>query len=115
MNEIDVWRNLPIVASAIPQTLFALIYSLPMLGAGEWWRTFVGRALFFKSLTLAALVDFVTLAIVTRAVRGATWNWSVTEYTIEDRVVITGYWAVLATIIYQLWALIQERRRSHNY
>lgn len=110
MFVFEIWVTLPLVLSAVPQSAFVLLYGLPCLGAGEWWRDPVGRALFFKSLTLAALLDTVAARIIYQAVEA------------EDVVVVTAfptagidrfgallYWGIFAAIVYQLVVLIRQR------
>lgn len=49
---IDSWRTLLLGAVAIGQTLFVSLYA-----TFPWWRSFLGKALFFKALALGILVD----------------------------------------------------------
>lgn len=52
-NDIDTWRTVTLASMAFGQTAFVILYlTFP------WWRTFLGRALFYKALTLAILLDF---------------------------------------------------------
>lgn len=44
--------------AAIGQTLFCLVYTLL-----PWWRSEVGRALYFKAITLGILTDTVALEV----------------------------------------------------
>lgn len=50
--DLNVWRSITLGALALGQTAFALLYAL-----FPFYRTFLGRALFYKALTFAALVD----------------------------------------------------------
>lgn len=86
---IDQWRHLSWLVGAPAQTLFVILY-----GIAPWWRDFVGRALFFKSLTLMVLLDTVVLSIICN---------------IPDGVIVGLYWLVVAGILYQLGALIRQR------
>jgi len=110
---IHLWRDLPVALAAIPQTMFVLLYALPALGAGQWWRDYIGRALFLKALTLGLLIDVATLGMVGRLLRHrpVVWGWPSESIGAATTV---GYWLVAAAIIYQLVALIRERRHSHR-
>ena len=106
----DVWLLLPLMLSALPQTAFVLLYGIPWLGAGEWWRDFVGRALFFKSLTLALLLDVLTARLLYLMTQAASVDvkWVPPEGSF-DRLFVVLYWAIFASICYQLWALVRQR------
>ena len=49
---LDFWRSVTITVTAVGQTLFVLLYT-----TFPWWRTFLGRALFYEALAFALLVD----------------------------------------------------------
>jgi len=49
---IDAWRTVTLGAVAIGQTSFVVLYL-----TYPWWNGFLGRALFFKAVALAVLVD----------------------------------------------------------
>lgn len=49
-----------VLIAAIGQTLFVLFYATM-----PWWRSFLGRSLFFKAVVLAVLLDSVIWAWVT--------------------------------------------------
>lgn len=110
MFVFDVWLLLPLMLAALPQSAFVLLYSVPAFGAGEWWRVYVGRALFFKALTLGLLLDVL-------AVRLLYLMWQADALTVNveppaaaiDLVFAVLYWGIFAAICYQLWALIRER------
>lgn len=107
--DFEVWEDVPIVLSALGQTAFVLIYGVPALGAGEWWRDFVGRALFVKSLALALLLDVLVVRLVVRMVEGdVDITWSLGDPW--DRVSVFFLWLVCGAILYQLAALLRERR-----
>lgn len=50
--DLDTWRTITLGTVALGQTAFVLLYA-----TFPWWKKFLGRALFFKALTLAILVD----------------------------------------------------------
>lgn len=108
--EFEFWRLLPLILIAPAQTAFVIIYASRRLGAGDWWAENVGRALFFKSATLAALVDIICVFFA--------YNWYTGVYTGVDwtyadnfvfGMIVTGYWLVAAAVYYQLWALVKNR------
>lgn len=56
--DLDTWRTIAIGSAALGQTCFAALYLLFF----PWWNSFLGRALFYKAITLAVLTDLVFLA-----------------------------------------------------
>lgn len=111
----EFWRYAPVILCAPAQTAFVLIYSIRGFGAGKWWRDYIGRALFIKSVTLDLLIVSATIAYA--------YNWANGVYTSitfdTDRywkdwesLVIIGYWLVLFGVYYQLYALIRQRLSS---
>ena len=56
-HDLDFWRTVAIGFAGIGQTLFVLLYA-----TFPWWRTFLGRALFYKAVTLMILTDFILAA-----------------------------------------------------
>lgn len=56
---LEFWRTAAIVGMAVGQTLFVVLYC-----TFPWWKTFLGRALFAKALSLMLLVNAVALARV---------------------------------------------------
>jgi len=110
MFVFDLWLTLPLVLCALPQTAFVLLYGVPRLGAGEWWGDYVGRALFFKSATLAVLLDVLAARLAYLAVDAQ----DVTVKAMPPAAAIDGvfsvlYWLIFASICYQLAALVHER------
>lgn len=54
---VDQWANVMLVLCALGQTLFVLLYlTFP------WWRSFLGRALFYGTATFALLIDTAVLS-----------------------------------------------------
>ena len=80
--------------AAVAQTLFICLYAFR-----PWWRAFVGRALFTKSLALAVLFD---VAILNRYL----------DYPHEDVVFEWSFFVVVVGITLQLAALVREIRRD---
>lgn len=67
-GSLEFWRTVNIVVAAVGQTAFVVLYvTFP------WWRTFLGKALFFKASAFALLVDV--------AVVGRIWDWPHEEAT----------------------------------
>lgn len=59
IHDLDFWRSIALGSVALGQTLFVALYlTFP------WWKTFLGRALFYKALILMILADFAFLARV---------------------------------------------------
>lgn len=115
----EVWVTLPFILAALPQTAFVAIYGLPLLGAGEWWREPVGRALFFKSLTLAALLDTLAIRLTYHIVNDShvVWRFDLPTHAI-DRFGAILYWLIFAAVVYQLVVLVRQRIQSpghHDY
>lgn len=53
---LDWWWSAGLIFAAVGQTLFTLLYM-----TYPWYRTFLGRALFIKALTLMLLLDVVVM------------------------------------------------------
>jgi hypothetical protein len=83
------WARAAVVAMAVGQTAFVLLY-----GTAPWWRDFVGRALFAKSLALAVLVDAAVVALF---------------LPVPAWFAVAVYWLVAAGIWWQLGALVRQR------
>ena len=78
-------------AAGVAQTVFVVLY-----GTVPWYRNFIGRALFYKSLTLAVFIDH------------ALFDFYV-DYAHEDAVETFIHLAVAAAIVYQCYALIRQQ------
>lgn len=57
--DLMFWRVFALGFVALGQTLFVLVYS-----TFPWWKTFLGRALFYKAVMLAVIVDLFIVARV---------------------------------------------------
>jgi hypothetical protein len=94
LHNLDTWRSIFIVFTALGQTLFVLFYmTLP------WWRTFLGRALFVKATTFGLLVD--------TAVAGIVLDW---RY--EDACIVFLYGLVGVGVWGQLIAFVRQAIQS---
>lgn len=59
MEDASFWRTLAITCAAFGQTMFIGLYTL-----FPWWNDPLGRALFFKALSIAILLDLALLSRV---------------------------------------------------
>lgn len=90
MSMYEWYKGIAIVAS-LGQTLFVVLYA-----TFPWYRSFLGRALFIKGLTLTLLLD--------TALAGVLWDWSH-----EDVWVVTLYGFMAFGIWAQLIAFLVHR------
>lgn len=94
MGSIEFWRTATITFAALGQTLFVLLYlSFP------WWRSFLGRALFFKAVAFGILLDV--------AVIGQSFDWPH-----EDATFVTLYGLLAFGVWVQFVAFIRTKRRG---
>lgn len=83
-----------VAIAAVCQTCFVGLYSLR-----PWWRHYVGKALFYKSLSLALLLDTQIMSV-----------WVQFRYQeLLDTVVIA---VVTGAVVIQLGALARQMRSS---
>lgn len=85
---LDNWRTVTLSTAALGQTLFVLLYlTFP------WYRSFLGRALFFKASVLCILLDFIVIARL--------WEWSNADrvFVILYGILAVGIWAQLSAFI----------------
>ena len=59
LHDLNFWRTFALIAAAVGQTAFVLLYM-----TFPWYSTFLGRALFGKALALVLIVDFAALSRV---------------------------------------------------
>lgn len=104
----DFWRELPLFLSFPAQFIFVLIYAVPALGAGMWWKDFVGRALFVKSLSLAFVLGVSMLRNILEIIHHPDISF-VWDQPIGELIVTMGFWLVMVAIYYQLVAIIKLR------
>ena len=112
--DFEVWEDVPIIVSALGQTAFVLIYSIRGFGAGQWWRDFIGRALFLKSLALAMLLDLLVVRLIVRMAHAdeVVVRWGLGDSW--DRLSVIFLWIVCVAILYQLAALLHERSLTRH-
>lgn len=94
----DFWRQSAVLVAAVGQTLFIVIY-----GFVRWWKDYVGRALFFKSATLAIFLDTTSVYIL---IKRAGYD--------TDLVVAVLYWLVAIACWVQLMALLRVKHESRR-
>lgn len=82
--------------SAVFQTAFILVY-----GAGPWRYDFIGQALFFKSASLAVVLDVTLLNYY------VTYDW---QHQVSACLMCT----VALAIVYQFAALMVQRHLSRT-
>lgn len=91
---IDFWRTTAIISAAVGQTLFVLLYA-----TFPWWRTFLGRSLFFFAAALGLLLDV--------AVVGRMLDW---KY--EDNTFVCLYFLLSTGIWVQFGAFLRVKHRG---
>lgn len=104
MSIFDWYTTIAVVAS-VGQTLFVLLYM-----TFPWYRTFLGRALFIKALTLTLLLDV--------ALAGTLWDWPHEEIWIVSLYGFTafGIWAQLtAFLIHRFTGFDQKSTYRKRY
>lgn len=57
LRDSEFWRTLLLGVAGVGQTLFVILYM-----TFSWWQSFLGRALFYKSLILCITLDVGVLA-----------------------------------------------------
>ena len=103
---VPFWTLAPLLAAAVPQTVFVLLYALPPLGAGEWWADRVGRALCVKSTALALVLDLLAARVLCHGWPGWSFEAPVDALAAAET---AGYWLVLVGVVYQLVVLLRQR------
>lgn len=108
---LNFWTTAPLLLAAVPQTAFVLIYALRPLGAGQWWRDRVGRALFHKGMALAIVLDLFLAYVLTTGVRAVSFAAPSGWFEVCETV---GYWYVCGAVIYQCAALVRARLEERH-
>lgn len=96
---IEYWRTVALTSVAIGQTVFVLLYM-----TFPWFKTFLGKALFYKAAVLAVLVDVGLFARLNPD--APAWNLT---FTLLYTLLGVGVWV-------QFFAFLQirtEDRGSH--
>lgn len=105
----EFWAALPVMLAAPVQTLFLIIYAIPRFGAGQWWRSYVGRSIFLKSLSLAFLLNATLYYQIEFWIKGI---FTGVDYHVDgslEWVAVLGYWLLLYAVCYQAYALVRNR------
>jgi hypothetical protein len=94
----DTLKDSSIIVGGVAQLLFVVLY-----GSQKWWVKYVGRAMFIKSVSLMLLLDVEMVNLL----------W---DYPYEKQVDAATNFAVMAAIIWQLFAFLKlltnaKRRR----
>ena len=63
--DLETWYMGIVVVAAVGQTLFTLLYA-----TFPWYRTFLGRALFIKAVSLMFTLDVVFARVILEVPRG---------------------------------------------
>lgn len=91
LNDLDGWRTITLLTAALGQTAFVFLYLLY-----PWWKSFLGKALFGKSIALVLIIDFAALSRIFE------FGHSDLYFTIMYSVLAIGVWlqffAFLSTI-----------------
>lgn len=100
MHELDldlnVWRTITLGLLALGQTCFAVLY-----GFFPFYRTFLGRALFYKAMTFAVLVD---MYILTRF-------WEVSH---ADELFVALYALLAVGVWWQFFAFLRVWKKARR-
>lgn len=103
------WNILPILLAIPAQTMFLLIFSLKLFGAGEWWKVSIGRALFAKSVAITLVGIMLVIDFFYKVSHGSTFSFGY-DPSMSSVLVISAFWVAAATIYYQLFVLIKTRK-----
>lgn len=93
---LDFWRTLTLGSVAVGQTAFTLLYF-----TYPWWKSFLGRALFFKAVALAVLVDAYML-------------FRVLPFNNADRVFVTLYAFLAFGVWFQFFAFLKVKLQHRD-
>lgn len=91
MTNIDFWRTAALGSVALGQSAFVVLYfTFP------WWKSFLGRGLFFKAIALAVLVDTYML-------------FRIFQFAYADIVFTTLYWVLACGVWFQFFAFLRVK------
>jgi len=94
---LETWRSIALYGIAIGQTLFVLLYlTFP------WYKSFLGRALFYKAFILAVLLDLALFARLNPTM----FDW--------DAIFTVLYFLLGIGIWYQFSAFLRIRIAAHR-
>lgn len=90
---MDLWRSVALLSAAVGQTVFVLFYvTFP------WWRSALGRGLFYSALISALLLDF--------AILGRLFNFAGEDHLYAPLYTLLSF-GILAQVV--LFLLIRRR------
>jgi hypothetical protein len=109
----EFWRSSAIIV-AIPSTvIFLLIYVIPHLGAGQWYRDYVGRALAFSAGSLALITTLFGALFLIHYLHGdytgIDWNLASDAASSIGIFINISLWSYAFATYVQLYALIKNR------
>lgn len=107
------WNILPILVAIPAQTMFLLIFSLKLLGAGEWWKVPIGRALFAKSVAITLVGVTLVVDFFYKISEGSQLSFDY-EPSLSSLLLISAFWVAAATIYYQLYVLLKTRKSEKH-
>lgn len=99
--------DLLVIVAAIPATLFVILY--PFLSP-QFWRSWIGRALFTSSIGLAALLDLSLMA---------KWFHTILAREVVAAILVliaAGAWLKVAALLNSKWPAFKAwlaQRRCH--
>lgn len=96
MGDLDTWRRINVILAAIGQTVFVTLYLF-----FPWWKSFLGRALFYKAVVFALLLNVATVGFI--------FDWP-----FEDGAIVALYGLVATGIWAQNVAFIKVRAQGRQ-
>lgn len=96
-SDVDMWRTLTLGLAALGQVAFATLYM-----TFPWWKTFLGRALFYKAVMLAVLVTMG-------------WTSRTFGFGRTDLVFVPLYGLLAIGIWWQFIAFLRVKREGSTY
>ena len=104
---------MPILVAIPAQTMFLLIFSLKLFGAGEWWKVPVGRAIFAKSIAITLVGVLLVIDFFYKVHEGSTFSFGY-DLSITGFLLVSAFWVAAATIYYQLFVLLKTRKTERD-
>ena len=98
MWDTDLWWRINSVFAATGQTVFILLYLL-----FPWWKSFLGRALFYKAIVFGLLLNVVMVGLA------FDWPFEAEVIVMLMGLVGTGIWAQNVAFI-----KVRAQGRQHN-
>jgi len=98
VGDLDLWRRITVIAAATGQTVFIALYLL-----FPWWKSFLGRALFYKAIVFGLLLNVATV--------GFAFDWPMEDWTIVFLygLVASGIWGQNVAFV-----KVRAQGRQHN-